>query len=122
MKCLLSISLLVSTLIILWLFIIRPAMEPTIETQWDSLLQSKTTASELRAIRQLCATPRVRNGYRKIIGITKEGSRVNMIEFDGKLADIQSIDIIFYWKDKRFHGKEWHPVNKENVYAFFRDE
>ena len=109
-------------LLVFWFYVSKSSEQTTMQKQWETLLESKAEDAEISAIQQLTATVSEHGGYWEVMGITKNNSKVNIIDYKHALDDLQRIEVIFYWDDKKFHGKNWMPLGKEHVYVFFEDK
>lgn len=120
-KIITSIIMGISFLMV-WVYLSRSREQKIIKEQWSLLLKSKESDSEKNAIKLLTETVSKQNGYWEVIGMTENNSKVNMIDYEGKLDGVTRIEIIFYWGSKKFHGKNWTPVNEENIYDLYKDK
>lgn len=110
------------SLLVILVYLFKSSQQEIIQKQWNTLVQSKEAESESNAIKILTETVSKQDGYWEVIGLTNINSKVNLLDYGNNLDDILSIEIIFYWQDKKFHGKNWTPINKENIYDFFKDK
>lgn len=110
------------SLAVVWIYFSKTKEQKNIQEQWKTLLQSNDSNSEILALKRLTEIVSKHNGYWEVIGITKHKTNVNMIDYEGKLDDLLSVEINFYWNDKKFNGKNWIPINKKNIYFLFEDK
>lgn len=121
MVIILSIVLVVAVLIIFY-FMRSKDITASLQEKWKDLVTNQTPALESDKIKSLTSLVSSKDGYWEVIGLTKENSEVNMLNYNKNMADIQKVNVTFYWKDKSFKGTGWVPLNNDNIFQFFAEK
>tara|TARA_R110000868_G_scaffold411745_1_gene708514 strand:- start:7054 stop:7404 length:351 start_codon:yes stop_codon:yes gene_type:complete len=92
-----------------------------LEKKWINLKKSDTEQDEIKRIAELSEKIMNIGGSFRIYGITdnNDSLKIGTDRFD--TVKLNHINISVYWKDNEFYGKNWKPINQENVYVFFRE-
>ncbi len=95
--------------------------EKTISNLWTSLVQSKNSADEKRILLLIKSWLTEKEGYFKIRLTKKNGKIISSNGNNFDFHEIESISIEFYWKDNKFIGKNWKPIDNDNYWVLFRE-
>ena len=103
-------------------YVIKSKQQPAISQLWNTLITNKNPQQEPQHIKAISKWLVQHKGYLTIEGKTTENTTVNLVNYQGDITQISDINLQFFWDNQQFEGKNWIPLDKQNVYEFLRDQ
>ncbi|MCX2764509.1 hypothetical protein [Aquimarina muelleri] len=89
----------------------------TIKNTWEQLVNSKTIDEEVKVIKQLREASKENDFSFTLFILDESGNKIHYNDFDNQ--KIKSVSVDFYVNDSEYNGKNWKPLDVNNISLLF---